>query len=145
MNRSSCAMNATAASTAMIHQRAGCPLSDDSAETSRPPVAALAVPAGVIAIALLIVCHGRPVRLRCKQSPGSVRHPDFDLGSLSEPPSKLSTATIVRSMNLTCYRDDHDAAQGVRRRAVLAGASARGGGGAVDAADRPRRLLRRAA
>src|SRR5580692_7620350 len=130
MNRSSCAMNATAASTAMIHQRAGFPWSDDSAETSRPPVA---VPAGVIAIALLIVCHGRPVRLRCKQSPGSVRHPDVDLGSLSEPLSKLSTAALVRSMNLMCYRDDHDAAEGVRGRAVLAGAGARGGGGAVDA------------
>ena len=35
-------MKATAASTAMIHQRLACPSSDDSADTSRPPAAVLA-------------------------------------------------------------------------------------------------------
>jgi len=36
-------MNATAASTAMISQRDGCPTSDAPAATSRPPIAVFAI------------------------------------------------------------------------------------------------------
>src|ERR1700722_6523856 len=118
MNRSSWAMKATAASTAKIHQRAGWPAAISPFASGPPeaavsprrsaptasllgpdPGAALRLAGAGSAIALLLARHGRAGRLRCKQSHRSVRHPDFDLGSITELSPQLSTPSLVRSMN----------------------------------------------
>src|ERR1700722_6909788 len=97
MNRASCAMKATAASTAMIPQRFASPSSDASADTSLPPAAVLA--GAVSAIAL----PHRPATVRgqrpAQETHRSVRHHELDLGSLTELPSQLITPSLVRSMN----------------------------------------------
>src|SRR5579859_2026914 len=97
MNRSSWAMKATAASTAMIHQRFASPSSDASAGTSLPPTEVLG--GAVFAIALphrpATVGGERPAR----ETHRSVRHHGLDFGSLNELPPQLITPSLVRSMN----------------------------------------------